>query len=202
MTQVNGFQGFVGYSLRELNSDESTIYCSYRNDTQSILTLNQNRTNFTSDFMIRSYTSGCFYYEKSTGKWSSFGMDLYEDTNLEYTHCSSNHLTAFAGGLFLTPSTINYLYVFANATIIKNPTIYATVLFALCFYIVFAIWSRIKDNRDTKKMGIYVLKDNCPTDSYFYELIIFTGNRNESGTNSKVCLNFCNKSYFHTKKLF
>ena len=186
MAQVNGFQGFVGYSIRELNSNESSLYCLNTNEKQLSPPLSQNRTNFTSDFMIRSYTSGCYYYETSTGKWSSFGMELYEDTNLDYAHCSSNHLTSFAGGLFITPSTINYQYVFANASITQNPTIYATVIFIACLYVVFAIWSRLKDNQDSKKMGIYSLKDNSANDSYFYEFIVFTGNRSESGTNSKV----------------
>jgi ATP-binding cassette subfamily B protein len=39
---------------------------------------------------------------------------IYEDTNIERTHCLSYHLTSFAGGLSLTPSIINFQYSFAN----------------------------------------------------------------------------------------
>ena len=42
------------------------------------------------------------------------------------------------------------------------------------------------DKRDLKKLNIIPLKDNSPNDDYFYELIVFTGDLNESGTKSKV----------------
>ena len=42
------------------------------------------------------------------------------------------------------------------------------------------------DLRDLKKMNITFMKDNHPSDSYLYELIVFTGDKDEAGTNSKV----------------
>ena len=193
MTQAKGFKGLVGYSLRELTSNESSFYCSNSNQEPFSLLLNRKNYNFTFDFMIRSYTSGCYYYNTNTGKWSSFGMELYEDTNLEFTHCLSNHLTSFAGGLVLTPSSINYKYVFANSYFICSPTIYITIIFAISLYVLFAIYSILMEQRDSKKMLIYAMKDNYPNDSYFYEIIVFTGNRSESGTQSIVNIFFLNK---------
>ena len=38
------------------------------------------------------------------------------------------------------------------------------------------------------KLNITPLKDNNLNDNYYYELMVFTGNRPESGTQSKVCL--------------
>jgi hypothetical protein len=37
-----------------------------------------------------------------------------------------------------------------------------------------------------KKLNITPLKDNYPSHNFFYELMVFTGNRNESETNLKV----------------
>ena len=94
MTQINGYKGFVGYSIRELDSNELSLYCnSTDNNNTSLNTppFSQTKMNFTSDFMLRAYSSGCYYYDVKTGKWSSNGMDIYEDTNLIQTHCSSNH---------------------------------------------------------------------------------------------------------------
>ncbi len=91
MTQVNGYKGFVGYSLRELNSDEINQYCP-NNTKLDRPPLIQTRVNFTSDFMLRTYSSGCYSYDVNSGKWSSNGMDVYEDTNLTQTHCISNVL--------------------------------------------------------------------------------------------------------------
>ena len=114
MTEINGFKGFVGYGIRELNSSEMNLYCSNPNVIPSYVPLINTQVNFTSDFMLRAYSSGCYYYDVNTGKWNSDGMDIYEDTNLKQTHCMSTHLTAFAGGLVLVPSTIDFQYVFEN----------------------------------------------------------------------------------------
>ena len=131
MSQINGFKGFVGYGIRELNFNEMTLYCLDkigRNLNLATMPMVQNRNNFTNDFMLRLYSSGCYYYDANTGKWSSDGMEIYEDTNLEQTHCLSNHLTSFAGGLILIQSKINFQYVFANASFATNHLIYSTVI--------------------------------------------------------------------------
>jgi polycystin 1L2 len=192
MTQINGYKGFVGYSIRELDSNELNLYCNSSNNNNTSLNappFSQTKMNFTSDFMLRAYSSGCYYYDVNTGKWSSSGMDIYEDTNLIETHCSSNHLTSFAGGLVLLPSIINFEYAFSQPSPIQNPLIYSTILLVTLIYILFAVWARWMDLRDMKKMNITFMKDNYPNNSYFYELIVFTGDKKESGTNSKVKYN-------------
>ena len=136
--------------------------------------------------MIRAYTSGCYYYDVNTGKWLTDGMELYEDTNLEQTHCSSSHLTSFAGGLVLLPQEINFQHVFANAAFTQNPFIYVTLILVTCVYVLFAVWAKWMDVRNRRKANIVLLKDNNPLDKYLYELMVFTGNRSESGTRSKV----------------
>ena len=77
MTQINGYKGFVGYSIRELDSNDISLYCS-KNKSLSMSSppLSQTKMNFTSDFMLRAYSSGCYYYDVNTGKWSSSGMDI------------------------------------------------------------------------------------------------------------------------------
>ena len=185
MSQVNGFKGFVGFSIQEMSLIEIDLYCTSNSSNKS-LPIIQNKVNFTRDFRIRSYSSGCFYYDLNTGKWNSDGMEIYKDTNLRQTHCFSNHLTSFAGGLVILPTAINFQYVFANASFTKNPLIYLTSILVTCIYILFALWAKFMDKRDLKKLNIIPLKDNSPNDDYFYELIVFTGDLNESGTKSKV----------------
>ena len=186
---MNGFKGFVGYFIKELNSNETNLYCLKNNATQ-MLPLVQTKDKFTSDFMLRSYSSGCYFYDTLEGKWSSDGMEIYEDTNLRQTHCSSNHLTSFAGGLDVMPSLINFRYSFSHGSFFQNPTIYSTVIAFVSLYILLSFWAKYMDSRDLLKRGVYLLKDNHPSESYFYELMIFTGNRSESQTNSKVIYTF------------
>jgi hypothetical protein len=154
------------------------------------LPLIQNQVNFTNDFLVRAYTSGCYYYDTFTGKWSSDGMEIFNDTNIELTHCSSYHLTSFASGLDSTPSIINFQYALSNASFSRNLLIYITVVVFICLYIIFAIWACYKDRTDMKKLNINILNDNHSSDNYLYELIVFTGNRNESETNSKVSYSY------------
>ena len=137
--------------------------------------------------MIRQYTSGCYFYT-SSGKWSASGMDNFNDTNLQQTHCLSNHLTNFAGGLVVYPNNINFQYAFTNASLTQNLTIYISVIVFLILYIFFAIWAIFMDRRDMKKLNLTFLKDNNAEDNYFYEVKVFTGNRPESGTKSIVRL--------------
>ena len=148
--QVNGHKGFVGYGIRELTSSELNTYCIPSvNNTNKLslksppLLANSDKINFTKDFLLLSYTSGCYYYESASGKWSSHGTEVVSDTNLYETHCLSTHLTSFAGGLVVLPSAINFEYVFANASFLQNPIIYSTVIVVTLLYALFSVWAQV-----------------------------------------------------------
>jgi hypothetical protein len=192
-TQVNGYKGFVGYGTRELTPSELNTYCiPFVNNTNKLsltsppLLANSNKINFTKDFFLLSYTSGCYYYESASGKWSSYGTEVVIDTNLYETHCITTHLTSFAGGLVVLPSAINFEYVFANASFLQNPIIYSTVIVVTLLYVLFSVWAHLIDKRDLNKLNIIPLDDNLNNHNYFYEVIVFTGSRQEAGTDSKV----------------
>jgi polycystin 1L2 len=178
----------VGYGIRELNANEFNSYCSNNTTTTSVpkVPLITELVNFTSDFLIRTYTSGCYYFDRTSGKWFSDGMYLYGDTNIQETHCSSTHLTSFAGGLLIMPNHINVHYVFSNASPSKNYTIYITLLIFVFLYIIFALWALFMDRVDLRRLNFVPLKDNHANDNYFYELIVFTGNYKYAGTQSNV----------------
>jgi hypothetical protein len=192
-SQVNGYKGFVGYGIRELTPSEINTYCIPSvNNTNKLnlksapLLATTNKINFTNDFYLLSYTSGCYYYDSASGKWTSYGMEVVFDTNIHETHCLSTHLTSFAGGLVVLPSAINFEYVWANASFLQNPIIYSTVIVVTLLYILFSVWAHLMDKKDLKKLNIVPLDDNLNNDNYFYEIIVFTGNRQEAGTDSKV----------------
>lgn len=189
MAQVNGFKGLVGYGIRELTSSEQSLYCNISKPAPKnppLLPSSLNSTHFTSDFSLKSYTSGCYCYNPSNGKWNSYGMEIYPDTSLVMTHCLTNHLTQFAGGLIVVPNQINFEYIIQNASPAKNPTIFAVVVTILCLYILFLAWAYRADKLDERRLGINILEDNLFGDIYSYEVIVFTGNRREAATDSKV----------------
>lgn len=48
------------------------------------------------------------------------------------------------------------------------------------------IFARYKDRKDLEKLGVTPLPDNHLSDEYFYQILVFTGQRRNAGTNSKV----------------
>lgn len=57
-------------------------------------------------------------------------------------------------------------------------TIYATIIVVFCLYIISVILARLWDRSDVKRVGV--------NDTYYYEVIVFTGNRQQAGTDSRV----------------
>jgi hypothetical protein len=186
--EIGGYRGFVGIGIRELNNDEIFQYClNFIKPT--VPPSSNNPVLFSSDFIFFAYTSGCYYIDGSTGKWSTYGVEIMSDSTLSYTHCKSNHLTTFAGGLDVLSVSINFYLVFSNSSFEQNKTIYLTVLILFCLYILFSIWGRWMDKQDYLKIGVTPLIDNFSNHEYFYEIIVFTSNRVNAGTNSKVINN-------------
>ena len=202
MAQVNAYRGMAGIAIKEISCDadiklnkNNTDYfydLFYGNEN---LTSNNENSSFASNFYLRIYSSGCYYLDEATNKWSSYGVEILEDSNLTHTHCLTNHLTSFAAGFTGLPTnTINFDYVFSNSSFEKNPVIYATVIAMCLLYVLLGIWAVYMDNkRDRERVGITLVNNHNQLDSdlenkYIYEIIVFTGNRKDSQTNSKVSL--------------
>jgi hypothetical protein len=179
---------FAGIGVRQLTLKEDKLNCLNRTNATSIPVLGSDSEfiNITTPFSIRSYTSGCYFLNKTSGYWSTQGLEVQEATNLTTTVCSATHLTDFAGGFIVLPDSIDFDYVFAHASFAENMTIYLTVIIIFCLYIILFVICLYLDRRDASKTRIYLLNDNDPDDLYFYEIIVFNGRRLNSGTESNV----------------
>jgi hypothetical protein len=71
-SQVNGFKGYVGFGLREMNSKEYGMYCNNTNTSVVRKPLVYSWVNFTQGLSIRLFSLGCYYY--TNGSWSSAGV--------------------------------------------------------------------------------------------------------------------------------
>ena len=98
----------------------------------------------------------------------------------------STHLTTFAGGFIVLPEPVNWQYVFANADFMKNKTIYLAIICVMVIYLLLIVYARYKDKKDMEKLGVTPLPDNHSSDEYYYQILVFTGQRNNAGTKSKV----------------
>ena len=198
IAQIGGYKGPAGFGIRELSENETLEYCGPDSSEEGGLFLNSSSpeqpplvpSNFTldfnSDFQIRIFSSGCYYFDLPTGFWKSDGLEIMRDTTATAAHCVATHLTDFAGGFAVVVPSINFEAAFANASFLDNPVIYSTMMGVTILYIIMAILARRKDKLDKSRFNIVPLADNKPEDNYFYELVIMTGARAESGTDSKV----------------
>ncbi|CAF3897839.1 unnamed protein product [Rotaria sordida] len=180
--RTTGHQSLI-FGLRELNSTEIVDFCS--NHTIVNPPISDKPFNFSSDYQLRIYTSGCYYLDENN-QWKSDGLLIGPLTNLYQTQCFSNHLTKFAGGFHIILQSVNWNYVFANADFVKNKTIYLTVISVFVIYSILIIYARYKDKKDLEKLGVTPLPDNHQSDQYYYQIIVFTGQRKDAGTKSKV----------------
>jgi hypothetical protein len=115
------------------------------------------------------------------------GTEVMPDTNFAYTHCQMTHCTEFAGGFIVLPAQINFDNVWANASVYKNPIVYATLFTIIGLYIVLGVICRIFDMRDAKKKGVTMLNENRMDN--LYEVIVFTGHKRGAWTDSNVNIN-------------
>ncbi|CAF4385862.1 unnamed protein product, partial [Adineta steineri] len=149
--QTPGHQSLI-FGIRELNSTEINNYCLNNSSINTSLPINDEPFNFMSNYELRIYTSGCYYLDENN-QWKSDGLTVGPLTNLHETECLSTHLTSFAGGFIVLPAPINWSYVFANADLIKNKTVYLTVIFTSIFYIILMIYARFQDKKDFEKVN-------------------------------------------------
>ncbi len=207
---VNGFTGFVGIGMRELTAKEFSMYCpnsvnTYTKTTPPVLddistdslmkpqvvassnsTTNQSCKFIANDFYMRVFLSGCFYLDTTVGEYKSDGTEVHKNTNINATFCEVTHFTEFAGGFIVLPASINFESAFESASIDKSPIIYATVFTIVGLYICLAVLCRVFDVRDRSKKGVSFLNGNRAEN--LYEVIVFTGNRRNAGTESKVSM--------------
>ena len=61
-----------------------------------------------------------------------------------------------------------------------------TLIICTSCLILLSVYARYKDTRDRDKVGIAALPDNQPGENYYYEIIVFTGSRENSETDSRV----------------
>eukprot|EP00094_Tigriopus_californicus_P011733 TCALIF_11336-PA protein Name:"Similar to lov-1 Location of vulva defective 1 (Caenorhabditis elegans)" AED:0.02 eAED:0.02 QI:96/0.94/0.83/1/0.71/0.80/36/119/3138 len=140
---------------------------------------------FTSTFSLRTWTSGCYFYEPKAKAWVADGVKV-KKAFYSRTACRSSHLTAFGAGFFVVPQTLDFEFIFAENSFEDNMTIYMAVIVTFTIYIILLIWSKFQDMKDEKHLRSRPLVDNNPKDHYLYEILAFTGQWRESSCDSLV----------------
>ena len=142
-------------------------------------------SSFKSDYSLRTYTSGCYFYSRSAKAWIADNTQVH-NTTYSGTVCRTSHLTSFGSGFFIVPNKVDFKYIFAKASFKDNLTIYLTVIVTMILYLSLLTWSLHQDMKDKKKLITRALPDNNEDDYYLYEILTFTGNWAGSSCDSGV----------------
>jgi hypothetical protein len=169
-TQLNGYQGKISFRIKEIIYD--------MNETNSL--------NQTYNYEYYIYAVGCFRFDEINYKWSSYGMEIMNDSNYEYIHCKSNQLGTFAGGYSDSYSLINEVVLTKNEINDSYITVVSSSILAT--FVLLFLWAGYKDVFDSDKVGITNLDDNDLSDKYKYKITIFTGEKSNSQTDSNVIM--------------
>ncbi|CAF1275359.1 unnamed protein product, partial [Adineta ricciae] len=174
------------FGFRQLNSMEIDALCSNISMQSDLSMISFNNSfNFSSNYKLRLYTSGCYYLD-SNYNWLSDGLIVGSLTNLVQTQCFSTRAETLAGALHLLPSPIDWSYVFAHASFSQNKTIYVTITSVLFIYFVLIVYARAHDKYDLKQLEVSILASKAEMNGYAYQIIVFTGFRVNANTESKV----------------
>ncbi|XP_065660259.1 uncharacterized protein LOC100203405 isoform X3 [Hydra vulgaris] len=134
-------------------------------------------------YEMKSFCAECNYWNEGENKWMSDGCELdINGTSFLVTKCKCTHLTSF-GGFFVAPNPIRK----PTLSMLKNGYVLTVaVAIALFIWIIGLIFCRRMDKKDVSKIGVSPLLDNRDEDNYMYQLIVYTGNRKDAGTESNI----------------
>jgi hypothetical protein len=108
-------KSFVSYGFRELIKSEYLAYCVSKNVSKNYFKPTITYfVPFTQEFGLRAFTSSCYFYNQTNKNWLKTDLLITSESTVNYTECSSTHLTDFAGGFIVTPPAIDFNNVWAN----------------------------------------------------------------------------------------
>ncbi|XP_037070763.1 location of vulva defective 1-like [Pollicipes pollicipes] len=190
---VSNRQGRVFVGVGQFNesstkyADVMNIVNANRSDFSAFKSQEILRNKLTIDYRLITYSLLCTYFNTTLGEWDNDGLTVIT-ADINSVRCESSHTTSFASGLFVQPNTIDFAYVFANASFTDNMTIYMTLILLLTMYLLLLIWAHWQDKKDVEKLGSMPLPDNKASDKYLYEIMLFTGHKSDAATDS--CVSF------------
>ncbi len=140
---------------------------------------------FTTEYELRGYTGGCYSFNTSSEVWEAIGVTIHNTTKL-ISACNVSHLTSFGSGWFAQVNTIDFEFIFAEASFQDNLTIYMCLIVTFTVYFFALAWACWNDRKDAKRLPVPVLLDNNPEEAYFYEIVVETGPLTSHATTSKI----------------
>lgn len=137
--------------LRELTIIEFENYCLNNFSITNPMIIFNTSSNFSSDYELRLYTSGCYYIDMNND-WKTDGLLVGPLTTISQTQCFSTSSNRITTAFNLLPISTDWNYVFANADFIQNKTIYLTIICICTIFLILMIYAHYQDKKDVEKV--------------------------------------------------
>ncbi|CAH1794853.1 unnamed protein product [Owenia fusiformis] len=190
LTAVGTGVYYIGVRPKGNGTNESNEegYIEYDYDAPVLGEVEENVRDPFPNYTIQFVGGGCHFWDVLDEQWKSDGCQVSPLSNTRFTRCLCNHLTSFGADFFVPPNSIDFNAVFSNfgERILDNNAVLITILTIFVFYFGVIIWARRKDRQDISKWGVSPLADNIVSDTYLYQMTVYTGMRSGAGTKSNI----------------
>ncbi|KAL4239723.1 hypothetical protein ACF0H5_000526 [Mactra antiquata] len=139
------------------------------------------------NYTYQMFLGGCRFWNHENETWDSDGCVVGNLTTYNSTQCLCTHLTSFGGEMVVPPNTIDFNNVWAKfKDLNENAAVFSVIISLLGLYVIGLVWARYMDKKDLVKWGASPLEDNLPTDTYHYQISVYTGTKKNAGTKSNI----------------
>ncbi|CAG2230261.1 PKD1L2 [Mytilus edulis] len=136
---------------------------------------------------ISSTAINCRYWNNTNGKWLPDGCKVSPVSSSETLECECDHLTDFAGGVFVLPNIVDpFQDALLFLTFFDNPVVVTVVILVWLIYFLGLYRARQADRKDSNFDGIVTPFPSDPSDPFKYVMCIVTGWRYDARTTANV----------------
>ncbi|KAH6941865.1 hypothetical protein HPB50_023671 [Hyalomma asiaticum] len=136
-----------------------------------------------------TYKTSCLFWNSTEHAYSSSGCRVLMDSDEQFVHCSCEHSSIFAGGLFIAPHPIDFTDLGFLLLAMSNNVVMSVIISTVwVVYLLVMVWAWREDTRDEAAAGIEYLAENQQDDTFGYLVSVYTWFLKGSGTTSRVLL--------------
>ncbi|KAL4222250.1 Polycystic kidney disease [Mactra antiquata] len=140
------------------------------------------------NYTLKLWWGQCLYWNVSQEAWLPDGCNISQDSTLEVTKCSCNHLTTFGGRIQLVPNKLSFTDMEGFFSLNRNLVTLTLVCIVIIIYCILLFLCYQADLHDNRKGGIVYLLDNSPMDQQKFEITVETGFWKGAGSTAKISI--------------
>ncbi|KAJ8024678.1 Polycystic kidney disease protein 1-like 1 [Holothuria leucospilota] len=137
-------------------------------------------------YSLTMWWGQCLSWNFGEEEWTDKGCTVVPNTNHFVTQCKCDHVGIHGVSFLPVISHLGQVHVSLLLVNPHNPIVYTLYTVVLGTYLLLFVYCYLTDRHDYNKPGLIFLKDNQPTDKYYYEVTFETGSRPGAGTSAKV----------------